>query len=161
APENGRNARGYDASREAFYDRSLTFTGLLEVTNALSDTWWDSLGLPMQKLWAKDYRAISPHSPQVLRIESGLVEKPTYEEVAQWESEAGEDPTIYIRLGTTYSSLEHPDDAIRCFERSIALSPTQDAYVDLAYTYRSAGQEEMWLPTLERFFKVESLGLEH
>src|SRR5262249_36506433 len=53
------------------------------------------------------------------------------------------------------------EDAERCYERSIALSPTKDAYVDLADSYRAAGQEDMWLPTLERFFKVEDFGLGH
>ncbi|HVT28712.1 MAG TPA: tetratricopeptide repeat protein, partial [Lacipirellulaceae bacterium] len=158
--ETGHNSRGCDASRDAFYDRSLTFNGMLEVTNSISGTWWNTLGPQMRKLWAADYRAISPHSPQVLRIESSLVEEPTYEQVAQWESEAGEDPTIFDRLGTMYYGLKQYDDAERCYQRSIALSPTKGAFVHLAYTYRAAGQEDMWLPTLERFFKVEPLGLE-
>ncbi len=155
------NARGCDASRDAFYDRSLTYTGMLEVTKTVSNTWWDKLGPQMRKLWAADYRAISPHSPQPLRIESGLVENPTFEQVAEWESQAGEDPTIFYRLGAMYFNLEKYEDAERCYERSIALSPTKDAYVDLADSYRAAGEEDMWLPTLERFFKVEDLGLEH
>jgi tetratricopeptide (TPR) repeat protein len=64
-------------------------------------------------------------------------------------------------LGRAYRRLQHFEEAIRCLERSIELSPTKDAYVALADTHRAAGQEDLWQPTLERFFEVESMGLEH
>ncbi len=159
--EKGRNSRGSDAFWYAYFDRSITFTGLLEAYNTCADTWWDSTEPYMRKRWAEDFRVISPHSPQALRMAIMVAQKPTYEQLTQWESEAGEDPTVYTWLGGYFAQLEHYDDAIRAYERSIKLSPSKDAFVALASTHRAAGQEDLWLPTLERFFQVESLGLEH
>jgi tetratricopeptide (TPR) repeat protein len=53
------------------------------------------------------------------------------------------------------------DDAVRCFERSIDLSPSYGAHVGLAESYRASGQSELWKPTLLRFLDVSSFGLEH
>jgi tetratricopeptide (TPR) repeat protein len=159
--EKGRNRRGSDASWRAYFDRSITFTGMLEAYNTFADTWWSNTEPIMRKRFADDFRVISPHSPQALRLAIVVAEKPTYEQYVHWEAEAGEDPTAYSWLGNYFANSEHYDDAIRVYERSIKLSPTKDAYVGLAGTYRAAGQEDKWQPTLERFFEVESLGLEH
>jgi tetratricopeptide (TPR) repeat protein len=105
-------------------------------------------------------RGITFNGMQALRFSMVLVQKPTYEQLAEWESQAGEDPWAYTALGEYFAELKHYDDAIRMYERSIALSPTKDAFVSLANTYRLAGQDNMWQPTLERFLEGESLGLE-
>jgi tetratricopeptide (TPR) repeat protein len=158
---HGHNSRGSDAAWYAVFDRGITYNAMLEAYNSYGNYWWDNIGASMRKRWAADFHEISPHSPQALRFAIALTEKPAYEQVTQWEAQAGEDPHVHITLGILYAQFEHYDDAIRVYERSIKLSPSQDAFVGLANTYRAAGQENMWQPTLERFFEVETLGLEH
>ena len=153
--------RGSEAAWYASFDNDLTFNGLLESYNAFSYVFWNQNGKENQKQWANDFQVISPHSPQALRLAIKIVPKPSFEQLTQWESQAGEDPHAYRSLGDLFGALAHYEDAFRVYERSIALSPSKDAFVGLANAYRAAGQENMWLPTLERFFEVESLGLEH
>jgi tetratricopeptide (TPR) repeat protein len=159
--EQGRYRRGYDAAWWAYFDRSITFNGMLEAYNSYVDTYWSKTDDALHKQWANEFRAVSPRSPQALRLAIATAKEPTYEQCVQWESEAGDDPTAYGWLGGYFAADEHYDDAIRAYERSIKLSPTKGAYVGLASAYRDSGQEDKWLPTLERFFEVESLGLEH
>jgi tetratricopeptide (TPR) repeat protein len=159
--DKGRYRRGHDDSWCGYFDRSLTFNGLLEAYSSSVDTWWDETDAGLRKRWANDFHTISPHSPQSLRLEIAIAKEPTYEQYIQWESEAGDDPTVCSWLGSYFAAGQHYEDATRAYERSIKLSPSKDAYVGLAYAYRDAGQEDKWLPTLERFFEVESLGLEH
>ncbi|HEX3601231.1 MAG TPA: hypothetical protein VHU84_13860, partial [Lacipirellulaceae bacterium] len=157
----GKQRRGSRASWAALFDRSITFPGMLEAYMAFSDTWWSSLDAEMRQRFANDFKILSPHSPQALQLKIDGAENATYEDVAQWEAEAGEDPWAYSKIGEWYSYLKHYDDAVRAFEHSITLSPTESAYVGLADAYRDSGQEELWQPTLERFLKVEPLGLEN
>jgi tetratricopeptide (TPR) repeat protein len=151
--------RGANSSWWAYIDRSMTFSGLLE--SYQQGNGWERADAEMKKEIAEDFQKISPHSPQALRLAIMVEENPSFEKLTQWESEAGDDPTAYIWLGNHFANLKHYDDAIRVYERSIKLSPSKDAYVNLANTQYSAGHEELWQPTLERFFEVESLGLEH
>jgi tetratricopeptide (TPR) repeat protein len=153
--------RGADAAWFAIYDRSLTFNGMLEAYSAMGRQWWGHFDSETRQRWADEFKSISPHSPQSLRFAIALVEKPTYEQAIQWESEAGEDPVVYRTLGEIFATLKQYDDAVRVYERSITLSPHKNSYIGLANAHRSAGRGELWLPTLERFFEVESLGLEH
>jgi tetratricopeptide (TPR) repeat protein len=155
------NKRCSEAAWYASNDQNLTFNGLLEAYNAFNYAFWPQQSADDRKRWADNFHVISPHSPQALRIAIRIVEKPTIEELTQWESQAGEDPHAYRQLGERFAALERYDDAIRVYERSVSLSPTMEAYVGLANSYRAAGQDDKWQPTLERFFKVESLGLEH
>jgi tetratricopeptide (TPR) repeat protein len=155
------NPRGPDASWYAMYDRDLTFHGLQEAYNEMSPFWLTHFTDEVRQRWVDDYRLVSPHSPQALRMEMQLVAKPTAEQLTDWESRAGEDPKAYAHIAGRFSALKQYEDAIRNFERSVDLSPSKDAFVGLANTHRAAGQDELWLPTLERFFKVEALGLEH
>jgi len=152
--------RGHDAAFRAFYDFGLTLPGF-EEADRFSSLWWDHMHDYYKKIWVDGVRAVSPHSPRNLRIAINIPEKPTYAQISQWESEAGDDPFIHFRFGQLYRSAGRFDDAIRCFERSIELSPKRKAYEELADTYRESGQEELWVPTLERILEVESLGLEH
>ena len=161
-PDSARgNPRGPDASWFAIFDRGITFNSMLEAYSAMGRSWWDHFDAATRQRWADEFRNISPRSPQTLRFAIALAEKPTYEQAVQWESEAGEDPTVYRKLGELFVKLKRYDDAIRVYEQSIKLSPHKDSYVGLAKSHRFAGNENLWQPTLERFFEVESLGLEH
>lgn len=151
--------RGSDAAWAALIDRGITFNGMIEAYDACGDRFWNQVEPATHTRWSNDFNALSPHSPQALRFAMVLVDKPTYEQATQWEAQAGEDPTAYLSLGGTYFELKNYEDAIRMFERSIALSPTKEAFVGLATTYRAAGQESMWQPTLERFLEGGTVGL--
>jgi tetratricopeptide (TPR) repeat protein len=153
--------RGPDASWFAIYDRGLTFNGMLEAYSTMGNSWWDHFEPEIRQRWADEFRSISPHSPQTLRFAIAIVADPSYEQAIQWESEAGEDPTVYRTLGALFANQKHYDDAIRVYERSIKLSPHKAAYIGLANAHRSSGNDALWQPTLERFFEIESLGLEH
>jgi tetratricopeptide (TPR) repeat protein len=157
---NGEKHRGYNASWNGYFDRSLTYNGMLE-SFAGAKQWWELTNAGTKKAWSNEFREISPHSPQPLRIEIALTEKPSYKQVRQWEAQAGEDPKAYRNLGQIYLHLAHYDDSVRAFERAIALSPNKGAFVDLAKAHRTAGLDELWLPTLERIFQTPPLGLEH
>ena len=159
--EAGQNRRGYDAAYRAFFGRNLTYPGMFESYDRLRSTFWSQIDRAGRRMFARDFQRISPNSPQALRLEISLAGEPTYEKVAEWEGAAGEDPQVFVTLGQAYRKLQHFEDAIRCFERSIELSPTKDAFVALADAHRAADQEDLWQPTLERFFEVESMGLEH
>jgi tetratricopeptide (TPR) repeat protein len=155
------NPRGPDASWFAIFDRGITFNSMLEAYNAMGSYWWDHFEAETRQRWADEFRSISPKSPQTLRFAIALAEKPSLEQAVQWESEAGEDPIVYRKVGDMFVKLKHFDDAIRVYEQSIKLSPHKDSFVGLANAHRFAGDENLWQPTLERFFEVESLGLEH
>jgi tetratricopeptide (TPR) repeat protein len=157
----GRKSRGSDASWEALFDRGITYNAMLEAYNAAGNYWWPHIGNSMRRRWAEDFRAISPYSPQTLQFAISLTDNPSYKQMRQWETEAGEDPGVFRTLASMYAQLQHSDDAIRAYERSIKISPSEQAFTELADTYRNSGQEDMWQPTLERFFQVETLGLEH
>ena len=134
-----KKQRGPDASWYAMYDRSLTFNGMQEAYNAMATYWQSRFDADTRERWANDFRIISPHSPQALRWAIQLVEAPTIEQLTQWESEAGEDPVVYSRLGDGFAKFERYDDAIRVYERSIDLSPSKNAYVGLANAHRECG----------------------
>ena len=157
----GQNRRGYDAAWRAFFGRNLTFPGMLESYDRLRAAFWGQIDSTARRMFARDFERISPHSPQALRLKIMLASEPTYERAMEWEGTAGDDPQVFVTIGRLYRRLEQYEDAIRCLERSIELSPTKDAFIALADAHRASGQEDLWQPTLERFFEVESMGLEH
>ena len=132
---------------------------MIESYDRLSYAWWDRIGDVMQRVFANDFRRISPHSPQALRLAIGLEPKPTYEQLIEWETQAGEDPGSVRNAREVASPLwSVTKKQFAAYERSIELSPSKDAFVELAATYRASGQDELWKPTLKRFFEVEAAG---
>lgn len=162
APDSERKLeRGPDAAWCAMYDRSLTFNGMQEADTAVLDKWWDHMTSEVHQRIADSYKFISPHSPQTLRYGMQVAGIPTAELLTQWEADAGDDPNVYVILGKYFIGKGRHEDAIRVLERAVDLSPSLDAFLSLAGEYRALGQEDKWLPTLERFFQSEPLGLEH
>jgi tetratricopeptide (TPR) repeat protein len=158
---DGQPQRGSLASWQAFYGDNLTYPGMLEAWQRLSYAKWQYNSTEMKTALAEKFAKISPHSPQTLRLQIENTAEPSPEQLASWEKEAGDDPSVYVSLGERYSHFEQYQDAIRCYTQSIALSPSKKAFVGLADAYRLAGNDELWQPTLERFFQTEDLGLEH
>jgi tetratricopeptide (TPR) repeat protein len=69
---------------------------------------------------------------------------------------------VLRELGTKYASLKRSEDAQRCWDKSIALSPDAAVFHQVANAHRAAGNEDKWLATLETFIKdTEDTGLEH
>lgn len=158
---SGREDVGWAMSEMAYRSCDLTYTQLLDAQTRLGQYWWPKVEKWQRERRAEDFRVISPRAPQTLRLAMAMVEKPTYEQAQKWRSEVGEDPKSYAALGTVFMTLEHFDDAINCFAHSVELSPSKDGYIGLANAYRANREEELWLPTLEKFFEVPALGLEH
>ena len=75
----------------------------------------------------------------------------------EWEI----DPTAFIILARHYWHTDHQQDAIRCYEKSLASLPTFDATDELAKVYFLIGNREKWEQTLLDFLHTEDLGLEH
>lgn len=160
-PNQSRSGRGRVASWHALIGSSMTLPELVLSVSQGDHTWWEPMGATLQRQYANEINAISPYSPQALRFRMSLVSEPTPQHLADWESKAGQDPSAYSSLGAWHVNRRSFDDAIRCYEQSIKLSPSYDSYVALAQCYREKEQPELWKPTLERFLKVPALGLEH
>jgi tetratricopeptide (TPR) repeat protein len=160
-PNATNSGRGRIASWQACIDSSLTLPELLCSLDQASYYWWTNMTPDRRQGFAADLEAVSPHAPQSLRYKIALTAEVSPEQARQWEQAAGEDPGVYISMGAVYTRLGLHDDAVRCYERSIELSPSYNAHVGLADSFRAAGQPELWQPTLERFLEVPALGLEH
>jgi tetratricopeptide (TPR) repeat protein len=160
-PNQNRNGRGRLGSWQAALDSSITLPGLLFSLDQANYYWWNLLGVDRQEQYATDLLAVSPYSPQALRFKIRRTENASAAQIADWEEKAGDDPIVFITLGGLYAGLQKYEDAARCYQQSIELSPSYGAYVGLANSYHSGGQPELWQPTLERFLDEPSLGLEH
>ena len=64
-------------------------------------------------------------------------------------------------IGQIHQNERRHDAAVRCFERSVTVSPSEDAYLKLAGAYDAQGKPELWQPTVEKYLEVEDLGLGH
>jgi tetratricopeptide (TPR) repeat protein len=104
---------------------------------------------------------ISPHHPLAVRQTIALTGQPTPEQLAAWEAAAQSDPRTLAALGAKYGQLGQPAAAIRCLERSIAVSPALAAFEALAAMHRAQGRDDLWQASLERYLEVEDYGLGH
>ena len=109
---------------------------------------------------AKMVRNASPHAPvaAVPAVPSGPGAAARLAEVEK--SHAGH-AVVYRDLGRRHLADGRPDDAVRCLERWIDLSPDGRAYFDLADAYLTRGDEAKWRKTLEAFLGQEDIGLDH
>jgi tetratricopeptide (TPR) repeat protein len=158
--KRGNENIGSRLTESAYRYCDLTFPQLFDSQSRFGPMWWTKLNDGERRRRAKDFYDVSPKSPQALSLGMATVQNPTTEQAQTWESDASENPSALNRLGTIYETLKDFPSAIRCYERSIKLSPSKVAIVNLANAYRSNGQEELWKPTLEQIFRLESLGLE-
>src|SRR5262249_32366901 len=98
--------------------------------------------------WAERLLAFSPYCPLGRSV---LIEgewSRARDKAALWEKEV-EHPAILLMLGKRYFMEEKIDDAERCLQRSIALSPDAASYRVLAGAYQTWGKPDKWLATLE------------
>jgi tetratricopeptide (TPR) repeat protein len=115
-----------------------------------------------------DYRAgiarplleISPYCPLGRAV---LIETKGAEGI-QWEAQrrAKPDPSVQLAPGRHhYASLAKWDEAEKCFNKRIDLSPDAVAYEALADVYKSQKKIDRWRQTLEASLKEEDTGLHH
>ena len=76
-------------------------------------------------------------------------------------AEDEEDPLVWYYLGRTHGKVGHPDSALACYRRAIALDPTHlSAHYALAQELRQQGDMEAWRRTLDRFDELSRAGVE-
>jgi tetratricopeptide (TPR) repeat protein len=68
---------------------------------------------------------------------------------------------VQSALARVYQTQQKTDDAIRCFEREIAIAPNESsAYLTLAQLYAKREDRQKWKATLDRFLTLDDYGLE-
>jgi tetratricopeptide (TPR) repeat protein len=159
--EDGKPQRGEMEAKYAFKSHDATLPALVEAYDRVSYSCWNDMDQAAREALVGEFSQVSRHCPYVLRTKMVLVDKPSGEQLAEWESTAGNDPVALTRLGNFYYDAEKYSDAARCYERAVELSPSAQRHISLAKSYRKAGKEELWLPTLERYLAEEDLGLGH
>jgi tetratricopeptide (TPR) repeat protein len=78
---------------------------------------------------------------------------------AAWEKQA-QHPVLLLHLGQRYIELKRSEDAVRCIENAIAISPDAIAFKLLAAGYKGAGKMDKWQEALERYIALNPPGLE-
>lgn len=153
--------RGYDFASRAIWSRNFTQPNLHDNWYGVSEAWIADVPAEHRRHFAREFREISPHSPQAARLQWETAENCDATQLSAWETELGDDPIGWYSLGTRYDQLNKLDDSTRCYQRSLAISPSQQATVGLANAHWSNGKKELWKPTLEAYLNVEDLGLNH
>ncbi len=104
---------------------------------------------------------ISPHSPAAM---SCLI-RDDWEfakgRVDAWEKELGQHPLVLGTLARHFDARKQTDDAVRCYQKYIKLSPDRWAYERLAAIYLERGEPEKWRAALDEFLTKPDSGLEH
>ena len=110
--------------------------------------------------FANDLQTISPHAPiaRATLVKADWTRAQT--NAAAWEKES-QHPRLLLELGKRYQQLKRFEDAERCLNKSIALSPDEITYRQLAIAYKSQNKMDNWLQALEGFLSQEDPGLGH
>jgi tetratricopeptide (TPR) repeat protein len=106
---------------------------------------------PVKKLVAHICEDISPFSPlaRVALIDDDWdYVKP---HAAEWEATSKDQAVVQLGFARKYQQLEKWDDAKRCYEQSVSVSPDMDTYRAFAEMYRAQGKVDEWKKTLERY----------
>ena len=115
----------------------------------------------IRRMFVRELGKISPYSPDLIRASIVLTPEPSLAELAEWQELAQRASRNLTALGKAHARLGNQKDAVRCFEKSIGVRPSQSACLALADAYVAQGKEDLWLPTLEKFFETDDLGLAH
>ena len=151
-----------DFNTDALWQRDYTLPAMIASLRRVDDSWWQMPSLlPSFQRYIVDLQAISPYAPNTLRLEIMTTVDPNAEQLARWEGRAKSDPLALFKIASLDKDRSEIASAIRCFEKSYALCPSYDTAVGLASAYRSAGQEDKWLPALEDYLQQEDYALGH
>jgi tetratricopeptide (TPR) repeat protein len=160
-PHDGEESWGRSLWDVMTMDRDFTAPGMFEsVTRAIQSNFSDA-NAECREMYARESRKISPHSPLSLYLTMFAANQPTVDNLRDWEQQTGGSPTSWIEIGNRYYELKQYDGAIRCYKQSLEISRSYLATISLAATYRKIGETELWRQTLESYFEVDDLGLQH
>jgi hypothetical protein len=156
---DGQN--GQALARRAIWSRTLTLGGLMEAYYGLADKWTRDIVQEHRELFASNFAEVSPMSPNACRLpyETGKIYQHT--ELADAEKTMKADPIGWRSLGSQYFAQKSYEDAARCFQHSLKISPSEDVTHRLANSYKKLDKMDLWESTLESFLKEEDLGLTH
>ncbi len=108
---------------------------------------------------ARNLLATSPYSPLARGLTVNSDWNTASKHADDWEMTA-QHPQLLLHLGERYILLGRFDDAARCIERAIAISPEFKAYTLLADAYRNAKKMDQWQAALDRYLALNPPGLE-
>ncbi len=152
---------GQDLSWAAVFKPTSTLAGCIESAYDTGNYWQTRKARKEWRLVSTYFHDVSPRSPNAFVLGFLYTKDINMDKLADWEDEAGEDPVAWLSLGSMYYERWESKAAIRCYKRSLEISPSFAATEWLANSYFRDGQEELWAPTLESYLEFEDLGLAH
>jgi tetratricopeptide (TPR) repeat protein len=183
APLVRRNGRtGFDPRTDLeLRDVDATFPDLLTICQMKEDDWARKLfqragdqsdvvagdvrmlaRITQQERYEMDrLKEVSPHSPLLAALTIEKDWETARPQAKGWERQFAGYPAVLGALGRRYAQFAQHEDARRCLEASIALSPDPWAFEALAASHRAAGHNDLWRTTLERVLEQEDSGLDH
>ncbi|QDV75300.1 hypothetical protein K2D_35890 [Planctomycetes bacterium K2D] len=141
--------------------RSRTVPALLEADHGLVLRWRKHFSDEDHQSILADIATVSPYAPQAQRLKFAEADNPDRETVKSWEAELRDDPLGWMAAAWQYKRLGDDENAIRCYRRSIDISPCMDSVRALSEIYYRKGDKDRWEQTLKSYLKLEDLGLAH
>ena len=115
-----------------------------------------------QIIFSRELLKISPKNPYSRGHLVKLDWKNVADFIEQWERDAtGRNAYVLHRLGEKYMELKQYDDAKRCYQAAINVSPDIDTHRALSNIYKLQGETDKSIEILEDFLDQPSYGLEH
>jgi hypothetical protein len=152
---------GRVASWRTFLYGDRTPRRMSDAQQMTDDVWWKQINQADKQAFAILLEQTSPFFPAALSLAIEATANPSDEQLEKWEERAVGNPAALYRLGNLYRDRSDFEGAIRVFEKSYELSKTVSAIKALAEAFCLNGQEELWLPTMERLLEEEDTGLMH
>lgn len=101
---------------------------------------------------------ISPNCPRFI---AATIQSKDFEQHAdEWEKQYAQYAVVLNAIAQQHARLNRAADAIRCYKKSIALSPSYSAYEKLAAIYKSQDDLDKWQAALEQALELPNTGLE-
>jgi tetratricopeptide (TPR) repeat protein len=107
-------------------------------------------------------RFVSPYSPVGV---AGLIKYDwnhlTPDQIAQWQTQYGDDPAFDLAISKHYLDAGQRDRAVESLENLVQIAPDRTSFEDLANCYLADGDENRWLATMERALTQEDYAQDH
>jgi tetratricopeptide (TPR) repeat protein len=152
---------GDEISWRSIWGRTFTHPDLIDVWYDMAATRFEKMPAESRQKSISEFRAVSPHSPNALRLQWEIPEKNDQEQLGGWEKELRNDPVGWMTIGKEYYELGDRAAAMRCYQRSLDISPSYAATEGLAYCHYYDGKKDLWQATLETYLQEEDLSLSH
>ena len=139
---------------------NFTMQGLLESAYPYDHGVLDASPELLPKL-GEELSLIAPHLEVSARLLIRAEQSPTREKLARWESQIQVDPNAFAQLAAQYGKLDLQQEAIRCYEKSLAIFPTLDNTIALASLHWQRRDRQAWEKSLKKYLETDNYGLEH